>query len=176
MKLDTNDTKVRVYSDQGVTKERVPKKSKKVWLWILAVIVTIMIIGSTAEPETEDNKATQSPASSETVSESQKPSYDKSDIAKVCQEFINNHNLLNSAGFNQKNVALIDIWDYKDELTENASKTREGEMLHIFQWNGKNKINDDRIRFSCWLTIDGTNASVRYMSAAGTPLYGTLDL
>lgn len=157
----------REYNKQKrkIEKEKpLPTSTKRTALIVIgAILIFLMVTGLFAGSgnESENNNGSSDAAVS------------KSDAERVCQEHINNNDLLNQAGFNKKYINLIDLWDYNPELYDNTVGNNElGNDIYLLKWNGVNTTNDSRINFSCFLSKDESGYLIHWMSANGVDLAG----
>lgn len=92
--------------------------------------------------------------------------------AKYCQEFINNKGLLNSSGYNSNNIDLIDLSNYYPSFYKDNSDTG----MHLLQWNGKNKVTDTKLTFSCWISGNNDSYIIHSIKASNVTLYSADNL
>ncbi|MBS7346208.1 MAG: hypothetical protein KIG14_00655 [Candidatus Sacchiramonaceae bacterium] len=139
----------------------IDQKAKTTIISVSVISVVIIVLASILSPNNSENQAT----------------VDASYAAKACQETIINNNLINRAGLNKNNIELLEPWDANNQLYDQGGYDDKGNNILLFQWNGKNKMNDNRIRFSCWFSRDDTNNSNHfyYIAAGNVDLAGRLD-
>ena len=87
---------------------------------------------------------------------------------------------LNKDAMEEKCQALVDdekyevinTLDYNLQFNEYAYD-EDGSQIVLVQWNGKDKITDEAVRFSCYISgKDSASIKVLLLSASGVDLYG----